>query len=109
MFFGYVDPNYKGNGASTNPSDYSAYSISDLQSELSKYQNLAQSSASIVTKEGDLVTKEDTISTDNQTRLERMLPSNIDNIRLIIEISQIAQGRNLDRKKYYYRQFNEQQ
>lgn len=95
VFFGYVDPNYKGSGASTSPGDYSAYSISDLNAELAKYQNLSQSSAAIVSKESDLVNKQDTISTDDQTRLERMLPANIDNIRLIIEISQIAQGRNL--------------
>ena len=95
VFFGYVDPNYKGNGASSSPGNYSAYSISDLNTELAKYQDISKSSAAIVLKETDLVNKEDTISTDDQTRLERMLPANIDNIRLIIEISQIAQGRNL--------------
>lgn len=95
VFFGYIDPNYKGTSSSFNSSDYSTYSISALESELAKYQDLSQSSVSIVSKETDLVNLKNTISNDDQARLERMLPSTIDNIRLIIEISQIAQGRNL--------------
>ncbi len=95
IFFGYVDPNYKGTSTPTNPTDYSTYSIDALQSQLANYQDVAKSSVSIVSQENNLVQKENTISTDDQDRLSKMLPPNIDNIRLIIEISQIAQGRNL--------------
>jgi len=95
VFFGYIDPNYKGTSASLDPTNYSTYSITGLQSELAKYQDIAKSSVSIVSAENNLVQKKNTISNNDQVRLERMLPSNIDNIRLIIEISQIAQGRNL--------------
>jgi len=95
VFFGYIDPNYKGNAATPSSTDYTTYSITALQNELAKYQDIAKSSVSIVSTENNLVQKKTTISNDNQVRLERMLPSNIDNIRLIIEISQIAQGRNL--------------
>lgn len=95
VFFGYIDPNYKGSGTPANSSDYSTYSVSELQSELTKYQSIAQSSVSIVADENNLVQKKNTISNDDQARLEKLLPANIDNIRLIIEISQIAEGRNL--------------
>ncbi len=95
VFFGYVDPNYKGSAAPANAQDYSTYSVSALQDELAKYQDVAKSAVSIVAEKDNLVNKKNTISTDEQARLEKMLPSNIDNIRLIIEISQIAQGRNL--------------
>jgi len=95
VFFGYIDPNYKGSAAPANPNDYTTYSISALESELAKYQDVAKSSVSIVAERDNLVQKKNTISDADQMRLERMLPSNIDNIRLIIEITQIAQGRNL--------------
>jgi Tfp pilus assembly protein PilO len=94
VFFGYVDPNYRGT-PNPNSTDYSTYSTTALQAEFAKYQSIAQSSNTIVAQRNDLIAKENTISTDDQARLEKLLPSNIDNIRLIIEISQIAQNRNL--------------
>ena len=94
IFFGYVDPHYKGS-ATQNPSDYSTYGTAALHQELAKYQDVAQSSNSIVAERDLLVKKRNTISDTDQARLEKLLPSNIDNIRLIIEISNIAQGRNL--------------
>ena len=94
VFFGYINPNYKGS-ANPVPSDYSTYGTTALQGELSKFQNVAQSSNTIVAQRDALVQKRNTISDTDQARLEKLLPSNIDNIRLIIEISNIAQGRNL--------------
>lgn len=95
IFFGYIDPNYRGS-SSVNSSDYSTYGITALQSELSKYQDVENSAVSLVAKKNDLVSKETTtISDADQQRLEKMLPSNINNLLLIIEISQIAQKRNL--------------
>ncbi len=92
LFFGYIDPNYKGTGAT---GDYTTMGIIPLRAELAKYQDIAKSSNSIVSERDNLVKKKNTISNDDQARLERLLPSNIDNIRLIIEISQIAANRGL--------------
>lgn len=94
VFFGYVDPHYKGNPA-PDSTDYSTYGTTALQSELAKYQDIAKSSVSITAKLNDLIAKQNKISDIDQQKLAKLLPSNIDNIRLIIEISQIAQARNL--------------
>ena len=93
VFFGYVDPNYK-NGID-NSSDYSKADIVFLKSELAKYDDILNSSTKIVSQRDVLITKRNTISSADISRLERLLPSNIDNIRLIIEISKIAENRGL--------------
>lgn len=94
VFFGYVDPNYKGS-ANPDTTDYTKDGIVFLKSELANYEKILESSAVIVKQRDGLIQKKDTITTADQTRLETLLPSNIDNIRLILEISQIAQSRNL--------------
>jgi len=94
VFFGYVDPNYKGNIAQSN-ADYSKAGVLFLKDELVKYDDIVNSSTKIVAQRDVLVAKKNTITELDKTRLERLLPSNIDNIRLIIEISKIAEGRNL--------------
>lgn len=94
VFFGYVDPNYRGQGTG-NAADYSTYGVIPLQAELTKFQDIANSSNKIVAERESLVQKKNTITDADQTKLEKLLPSNIDNIRLIIEISDIAKKRNL--------------
>lgn len=95
VFFGYVNPNYKGTGI-PDPSHYtSTDGTVFLKNELAKYQDISKSSNDIVAKRDSFISKKNKISDADQARLEKLLPSNIDNIRLIIEISQIAQARNL--------------
>ncbi len=98
VFFGYVNPNYKGNPAVENPSDYSTYGIIDLQSELAKFKDISDSSNKIVAEQKNLVSKKNSIPTADQDRLKKLLPNNIDNIRLIVEISDIANRENLNIK-----------
>lgn len=92
VFFGYVDPNYNGSGT---PSDYKdpKASISYLKGELSKYDSVLTSSTQVDQKIKDLIDKRTTLT--GTDRLEKLLPSNIDNIRLIIEISKIAERNGL--------------
>ena len=93
VFFGYVDPNYKSGVDSI--SDYSKADVTFLQTELAKYDDILNSSTKIISQRDVLVAKKNTITEVDKARLERLLPSNIDNIRLIIEISKIAEARNL--------------
>src|SRR5690348_11095121 len=86
VFFGYIDPNYKGSGTPSDVSDYSTYSVLSLKDELAKFQDIAKGSTGIVSRRNMLVAKQNKISTADTARLEKLLPSNIDNIRLIIEI-----------------------
>lgn len=95
IFFGYVDPNYRGVSGSAENSDYSSLSVVQLKEEYAKFNSIASSSNIIVSKRDTLVNKKNSISLEDTTRLEKLLPSNIDNIRLIIEISDIAEKRGL--------------
>ncbi len=95
VFFGYVNPNYKGNPANEVPSDYATYGVVDLQAELAKFKDISDSSKKIVDTQKDLVAKKTSIPTSDQNRLLKLLPDNIDNIRLIVEISEIANKENL--------------
>ena len=95
VFFGYIDPNYKGNGTPSDISDYSTYSVLALKDELVKFEDIAKGSTGIVSRRNMLVAKKNKILESDTARLEKLLPSNIDNIRLIIEIGNIASGRNL--------------
>ena len=88
VFFGYVDPNYKGDSAQSS-SDYSKAGVVFLKSELTKYSDILNSSTKIISQRDSLVAKKNTISDAYTARLERLLPNNIDNIRLIIEISKM--------------------
>ncbi len=94
LFFGYIDPNYKGAGGQV-AGDYSTYNIVSLKQELDNFRAVDTNSKSIISKRDELVAKKDRITSDQVGRLEKMVPSNIDNIRLVIEIGKIAQGKNL--------------
>lgn len=94
VFFGYVDPNYKS-AAPSNTADYSTYSITALKNELANYEDIANRSTEIVKQRNNLISKKNSISDSDQSRLQILLPNNIDNIRLIIEINRIAAARNL--------------
>ncbi len=94
IFFGYVDPNYRG-GANQAGGPYTNADLVFLKSEVEKYKAIINSSAEIVSNRDSLIAKKNTISEIDKTKLEKLLPSNIDNIRLIIEISKIAEKRGL--------------
>ena len=94
VFFGYVDPNYKGTTTQIN-TDYSNAGVLFLRGEDTKYKDIVNTSNDIVKKRDELIAKKLTISDADKAKLERLLPSNIDNIRLIIEISSIASKRNI--------------
>jgi len=93
VFFGYVDPNYKS--GVNDSANYSKADVIFLKTELAKYDDILNSSTKIVSQRDVLIAKKNTITEADKAKLERLLPSNIDNIRLIIEISKIAEGRSL--------------
>ena len=93
VFFGYIDPNYKG--TINDDKHYADSGIAFLKSEDAKYVTLLNSSTENITKKTDLAAKRNTISEADIIKLGRFLPDNVDNIRLIIEISKIAEARAL--------------
>ncbi len=97
LFFGYVDPNYKAPTPS-DPSDYKTYSITALKQERANFDYILQNSTEIIKKRDGLIEKKGKITNEQISRVEKLLPSNIDNIKLIIEIGKIAQNRGLSPK-----------
>src|SRR3989344_5357766 len=71
----------------TNP----AYDrISSLKADVASY-NIALDNSKMLENERDkLTSKYNVINPDNLIKLKRFLPDNVDNIRLILEIEQIA-------------------
>ncbi|MGB8815643.1 MAG: type 4a pilus biogenesis protein PilO [Minisyncoccia bacterium] len=97
VFFGYVNPNYKGN-AGYIEGDYSTYGVTQLRVESAKYQASLDGSQKVLNKRKELTDKRNVISDSNKSRLTVLLPDNIDNLKLILEISNIASQRNLSLK-----------
>jgi hypothetical protein len=94
IFFGYVDPNYKGK-ASFVESDYTTYGVKQLQTERDLYSNTATNSNEVTAKRDSLTKKQISILSTDQEKLSKLLPDNIDNVKLILEVSDIAEKRSL--------------
>ena len=92
-FFFYVDPNYRGTDLSNG-----AQSIQDLQKEDAQYQASLNNTTAIRMKRQTLMDKESGINPSDLSKLQKLLPDNIDNIKLVIDINQIAQTHNLTLK-----------
>ena len=97
IFFGYVDPNYKGSGSLVE-SNLSTYSIQQLQDEYSKYEATLVNSTKVVENRKNLTDKNNKITEANKALLVKMVPDNIDNDKLVLEMSSIAESRNLSLK-----------
>jgi Tfp pilus assembly protein PilO len=89
----YVDPNYRGQNLGGDKR-----SIQDLQKEDSEYKISLNNTTAIRMKRQALVDKQGKINPDNLVKLEKLLPDNIDNIRLVIDMNQIAKNHNLTLK-----------
>jgi Tfp pilus assembly protein PilO len=61
-----------------------------LREEASSYSDALSNSKTLAGERDKLTQKYNTISPENMTRLNRMLPNSVDNIRLILEIEKVA-------------------
>jgi len=76
LFFSYIDPAYTEMG--------------DLKEEQGEYNDALTKSKELREIRGQLLGKYNTFSEEDIKRLEKLLPDNIDNVRLIMEINHIA-------------------
>ena len=81
LFFTIVDPYRK--------------EVLSLRSDISKYNEALDSSTSLEKNFTDLVNKYKLIKTTDKERLMKLLPDNVNNIRFIIEIENLARKNNL--------------
>jgi Tfp pilus assembly protein PilO len=64
--------------------------ISALKGQVASYNEALDNSKALESERDKLTAKYNTIDPNNLTKLQKFLPENIDNIRLILEIEQIA-------------------
>ncbi len=76
LFFGFVDPQYQ--------------EIKQLSLESKKYDQALQKSKELQQVRDQLLAKYNSIPPENLSKLEQLLPENIDNVRLILDIDTIA-------------------
>lgn len=74
----------------TNPAYQNTGGIKDLQAQAAEYDQALSQSSDLRSARDQLLAKRNTFSTDDVRKLERILPDNVDNIRLIIDIQNIA-------------------
>ncbi len=92
-FFGYIDPNYRGENLSNGNR-----SIQNLQAEDDEYQKALNDAQAIRERRQSLMDKKGAMSLTDLEKLEKLLPDNIDNIKLVIDIKNIAEKHNLTLK-----------
>jgi Tfp pilus assembly protein PilO len=87
-FFVYVNPNYRGD-------DITKPSVKILQAEHDSYQEALSYSSELRAKRNSLQATQQSFNLEQLNRLSELLPDNVDNIKLVIDIKNIAQKHNL--------------
>ena len=75
-FFSFSSPLYKD--------------ISDLKMQIASYNEALDNSKALENERDKLTAKYNAINPENLVRIQKLLPDNIDNIRLILEIEKVA-------------------
>lgn len=89
-FFMYTDPTYRGVDVTNT-----TRSIQSLQQEDAQYQAALNNTTAIRQKRDSLVAKMSNFNSIDLSRLTKLLPDNVDNIKLVIDMNQIAQNHAL--------------
>jgi Tfp pilus assembly protein PilO len=85
--FGYVGPTYRG---VTSGADLAKKSIKELQAEKLRYEDALSKAAEIEDVKKGLLVKYNSVTEKDREKLTKFLPDNIDFVRLIIDINNIA-------------------
>jgi Tfp pilus assembly protein PilO len=88
-FFAYTDKIYRGENSDNHRT------IQSLQAEDAEYQEALNNVTAIKAKRDALVDKMSAMNPDDLQKLESLLPDNIDNIQLIIDMNNIADKHRL--------------
>jgi hypothetical protein len=80
LFFIFISPRYE--------------SVSSLRAEVREYDLAIDRAKEVVTKRNQLLTKKNSFSKVDLERLNKLLPDKVDNIRLIIDVNDIANRYN---------------
>ena len=86
LFFTFIDPKYRY----SDGTEWEKWGITRLKEEIAKYADAIGNANTLVDEREKLVRKSANIPEGDKNRLNRLLPDSIDNIRLIIDINNIA-------------------
>jgi len=95
LFFTIVNPMYTNESAD-------APGVKKLQSEIAKYNEALDKSDQLAAEKDRLLAIKTNLSPEDRTKIEKMLPDSIDNIRLVIDINNIAQRYDLILKQLQF-------
>lgn len=76
LFFGYIDPGYN--------------QIEALRAEEERYDEALDKSRELQRVRDQLLAKYNSLSSEDLERLQKLLPDNVDNVRLILDLDSIA-------------------
>jgi hypothetical protein len=88
IFYGYTDPNYRGENGSTP-------NVVKLMNERKQYLEALSKSDEFIKETNRLTLINNSLSYTDLDRLKKILPDHIDNVRLIIDIDNIASRHGL--------------
>lgn len=88
FFFMVTNPLYN-NDSTTNPG------VVQLESQVASYNNALSTSKTLESERDALTQKYNSIDPNNLAELQKLLPDNVNNVRLILEIEQIAAPFNM--------------
>lgn len=76
IFWGYIDPAYQN--------------VKALQATKAEYDSAIEKSEELLKLRDDLLDKYNSLKGDDLKRIEKLLPTNIDNVRMIIDVNGIT-------------------
>ena len=79
-FFGYIDPTYSDEGG-----------IQSLQQQVDDYNTALERGKELDEEREKLIAQRNSFSQEDRDRLRRLLPDNVDNVRLVLDMDTIAQ------------------
>jgi hypothetical protein len=88
LFFGYVDPLYSGSRGQNVP--VNELSIKELSQKRVEYDTALYNSKELQAEKEKKLNKYNEVPEKERERLEKLIPDNIDNVRLIIDIDEMA-------------------
>lgn len=92
LFTVYVNPLYSKD---TGEDAFQKKSVKELRHDLAEYNEALEKTKQIEKVHGGLLSKYQTISEEDLTQINKLLPDHVDTVRLIIDINAIAAKNNM--------------
>jgi len=88
LFFGYIDPLYSGAHDPNTP--VQDLSIKELMEKRKEYDTALHNSKELQSEKQKKLDKYNSVPESDRKKLEKLIPDHIDNVRLIIDIDEMA-------------------